>query len=77
VWPNVTEACRLVGAEDSEEFRKRLLYDAGVAVLSDIHFGHRNEGEGEHVRFSYATSEKNIEEGLKRIRDYIEENKRE
>ncbi len=77
VWPNVTEACRLVGAEDSEEFRKRLLYDAGVAVLSDIHFGHRNEGEGEHVRFSYATSEKNIDEGLKRIRDYIEENKRE
>ncbi|MCW4020430.1 MAG: pyridoxal phosphate-dependent aminotransferase [Candidatus Bathyarchaeota archaeon] len=73
-WPNITEACKLVGAEDSEEFRKRLLYDAGAAVLSDIHFGHKNEGEGEHIRFSYATSEENIKEGLKRIKDYIEEN---
>jgi aspartate aminotransferase len=74
-WPNVTEACRLVGAKDSEEFRKHLLHDAGVAVLSDIHFGHKNEGEGEHIRFSYATSEKNIREGLKRIEDYIDENR--
>ena len=73
-WPNVTEACRLVGAKDSEEFRKRLLYETGVAVLSDIHFGHRNKGEGEHIRFSYATSEANIHEGLKRIKDYIEKN---
>jgi len=40
-WPNVTEACKLVGVKDSEEFRRRLLYDAGVAVLSDIHFGQR------------------------------------
>jgi len=66
-WPNVTEACKLVGVKDSEEFRKRLLYDAGVAVLSDIHFGFKIEGEGEHIRFSYATSEENIREGLKRI----------
>jgi aspartate/methionine/tyrosine aminotransferase len=74
-WANVTEACRLVGARDSEDLRKRLLYDAGVAVLSDIHFGERNMGEGEHVRFSYATSEENIVAGLKRIEDYIEEKK--
>jgi len=75
-WPNVTEACKLVRAEDSEDFRKRLLYDAGVAVLSDIHFGHRIEGEGEHIRFSYATSEKNIREGLRRIEHYIEETRK-
>ena len=74
-WPNITEACRLVGVKDSEEFRKRLLYEAGVAVLSDIHFGFKNEGEGEHIRFSYATSEENIREGLNRIRRYIEENR--
>jgi len=74
-WPNVTKACKMVGVKDSEEFRTRLLYDAGVAVLSDIHFGHRNEGEGEHIRFSYATSEKNIEEGLRRIKEYIQMNK--
>jgi aspartate/methionine/tyrosine aminotransferase len=70
-WPNVTDACRIVGAEDSEEFRKRLLSETGVAVLSDIHFGHRNIGEGEHIRFSYATSEANILDGLRRIKDYI------
>ena len=74
-WPNVTEACRLVGAKDSEEFRRRLLYEAGVAVLSDIHFGFKVEGEGEHLRFSYATSDENIKEGLRRISDYIEENR--
>jgi len=74
-WANVTEACSLVGAKDSEDFRNRLLYDAGVAVLSDIHFGMRNEGEGEHIRFSYAASDEDILEGLKRIEDYVEENK--
>ncbi|MCS7120396.1 MAG: pyridoxal phosphate-dependent aminotransferase [Candidatus Bathyarchaeota archaeon] len=75
VWPNVTEACKIVGAKDSEDLRRRLLYEAGVAVLSDIHFGHRNEGEGEHIRFSYATSEENIKEGLKRIKEYIEDHR--
>ena len=46
VWPNVTEACRMIGAADSEEFRKRLLNEAGVALLADIHFGTRVPGEG-------------------------------
>ena len=55
-WPNVTEACKIVGADDSEDLRKRLLYDAGVAVLSDIHFGHRNKGEGEHISCLLYTS---------------------
>ncbi|MBS7614577.1 pyridoxal phosphate-dependent aminotransferase [Candidatus Bathyarchaeota archaeon] len=76
VWPKVTEACELVKAKDSEEFRKRLLHDSGVAVLSDIHFGHRNKGEGEHIRFSYATSEINIREGIRRIKQFIEVNKK-
>jgi len=74
-WPNVTEACKLVGAADSEEFRKRLLAEVGVAALSDIHFGHRNTGEGEHIRFSYATSEANILEGLDRMKGFIEKNR--
>jgi len=77
VWPNVTEACKLVGAKDSEDFRRRLLYEAGVAVLADIHFGRKIKGEGEHIRISYATSEKEIVEGVRRIRDYIEDNKKE
>jgi aspartate/methionine/tyrosine aminotransferase len=66
-WPNVTQACALIGARDSEELRRRLLLEAGVAVLADIHFGPRIEGEGQHIRFSYATSESAIEQGVARI----------
>jgi aspartate/methionine/tyrosine aminotransferase len=74
VWPNVTEACRLVGAQDSEEFRKRLLNEAGVALLADIHFGSRVPGEGQHVRFSYAASKQAIEQGVARLADFIRKN---
>jgi aspartate/methionine/tyrosine aminotransferase len=73
-WPNVTEACKMVGVADSEELRKRLLYEAGVAVLSDIHFGPKVPGDGEHVRFSYAASRQMIEEGVGRMRDFIVKN---
>jgi aspartate aminotransferase len=76
VWPNVTEACRRIGAADSEEFRKRLLQDAGVAVLADIHFGTRVPGEGQHVRFSYAASKQAIESGVARMADFIRANTR-
>jgi aspartate aminotransferase len=75
-WPNVTEACRMIGAADSEEFRKRLLNEAGVAVLADIHFGARVPGEGQHVRFSYAASKQAIEAGVARMTDFIKKNTR-
>jgi len=74
VWPNVTEACRLIGAVDSEEFRKRLLNEAGVALLADIHFGMRVPGEGQHVRFSYAASKDAIEKGVARMAAFIRKN---
>jgi aspartate/methionine/tyrosine aminotransferase len=75
-WPNVTEACRMIGAADSEEFRKRLLNDAGVAVLADIHFGARVPGEGQHIRFSYAASKQAIEQGVARMAEFIRGNQR-
>jgi aspartate aminotransferase len=75
-WPNVTEACRMIGAKDSEEFRKRLLNEAGVAVLADIHFGSRVPGEGQHVRFSYAASREQIVEGVARMAKFIRANTR-
>jgi aspartate aminotransferase len=74
VWPNVTEACRMIGAADSEEFRKRLLHEAGVALLADIHFGTRVPGEGQHVRFSYAASKQAIEQGVARMAEFIRKN---
>ncbi len=76
VWPNVTEAVKMVGAADSEELRKRLLHEAGVAVLADTHFGRRVEGDGEHLRFSYASSFQAIDEGISRISDFLDKNKR-
>ena len=76
VWPNITEACRMIGAADSEEFRKRLLHEAGVAVLADIHFGARVPGEGQHLRFSYAASREQIEQGVARMDAFIRKNTR-
>jgi aspartate/methionine/tyrosine aminotransferase len=70
-WPNVTEACRMIGAADSEALRKRLLNEAGVAVLADTHFGRRVPGDGQHIRFSYATSNAAIEEGVARIAAFM------
>ena len=66
-WPNVTKACKQSGCADSEELRKRLLYEAGVAVLADIHFGRRVPGDGQHIRFSYAASPAMIRDGVARI----------
>src|SRR6266480_3683397 len=76
VWPNVTEACRRIGAADSEDFRQRLLNEAGVAVLADIHFGARVPGEGQHIRFSYAASKAAIEQGVARMAEFIRRNQR-
>lgn len=76
VWPNVTEATKRVGAADSEELRKRLLHEAGVAVLADVHFGKPVEGDGEHLRFSYASSFEAIDDGIARIADFLEKNKK-
>jgi aspartate/methionine/tyrosine aminotransferase len=76
VWPNVTEATKRVGAADSEELRKRLLHEAGVAVLADVHFGKPVEGDGEHLRFSYASSFEAIDDGIARIADFLDKNKK-
>ena len=75
-WPNVTEACRIMKAKDSEEFRARLLHEAGVALLADIHFGPRVPDEGQHVRFSYAASNEAIKNGVARMADFIKRNTR-
>jgi aspartate/methionine/tyrosine aminotransferase len=76
-WPNVTEACKRTRCADSEEFRKRLLNEAGVAVLADIHFGRRVPGDGQHIRFSYAASVEAIQEGVARIDAFVRKGGRE
>jgi aspartate/methionine/tyrosine aminotransferase len=76
-WPNVTEACKRTRCADSEQFRKRLLNEAGVAVLADIHFGRRVPGDGQHIRFSYAASPQAIKDGIARIDTFVRKGGRE
>jgi aspartate aminotransferase len=70
-WPNVTEACKRTHCVDSEQLRRRLLNEAGVAVLADIHFGRRVPGDGQHIRFSYAASRGAIEDGVARMDAFV------
>jgi len=72
VFPNVTGVCRRKGFADSKALQDYLLYDVGVAALSRSFFGHKNVGEDqEYLRFSYATSEENIQEGLRRMKQAL------
>jgi len=73
VYPNVTQACKNLGFKKAKELQEFLLYEANVAVLPQSSFGKRNEGETEeYIRLSFATSQENIKEGLKRIKAAIE-----
>ena len=73
VYPNVTEACRNLNLRDSKKLQEYLLYEANVAVLGRSCFGSRNEEEkDEYIRLSYATSKKEILEGLRRIKKAVE-----
>ncbi|MBN1504744.1 MAG: pyridoxal phosphate-dependent aminotransferase [Candidatus Eisenbacteria bacterium] len=64
VFPNVTGT-----GIDSDELARRLLDEAGVAVLSGTAFGKYGKG---YLRFSYANSIENIKEGLAKVKDYVE-----
>lgn len=61
VFPNIKET-----GKKSKEIADYLLYEAGVCTLSGTAFGSYGEG---YIRFSYATSQENIKEGLKRVRE--------
>ncbi|MCD4655970.1 MAG: pyridoxal phosphate-dependent aminotransferase [Planctomycetes bacterium] len=58
---------------DSLKLAFDILEKAHVGVTPGIDFGTKGEG---HLRFSYANSVENIEEGLKRLQKYIAEDKR-
>ena len=53
----------------SEVLCERLLEETNVAVIPGKSFG-----SDKHVRFSFAASEKDIEEGMKRIADWTGRN---
>jgi len=52
----------------SRDFCVRLLKEKGTAVIPGIGFGSGGEG---FVRLTYATSEQNIAEGLRRIAEFV------
>jgi aspartate/methionine/tyrosine aminotransferase len=55
--------------DDSYAFSQRLLEEAGVAITPGLDFGtFRPE---RHVRFAYTTSLENLQEGVRRLRDYL------
>ena len=56
--------------EDSFKFSKQLLEEAGVAVTPGLDFG-KNKPE-QHLRFAYTTSMERLEEGVKRIRQFLD-----
>jgi len=56
---------------DSFRFSRQLLEEAGVAVTPGIDFGqHRAQ---QHVRFAYTTSLDNLREGVRRLREFLQE----
>ncbi|HHY70354.1 MAG TPA: aminotransferase class I/II-fold pyridoxal phosphate-dependent enzyme, partial [Thermoanaerobacterales bacterium] len=52
----------------SEEFAKRLLFEAKVAVVPGTAFGKSGQG---HVRLAYATSMENLELAVKRMQEFL------
>ncbi|MCI0454695.1 MAG: aminotransferase class I/II-fold pyridoxal phosphate-dependent enzyme, partial [Candidatus Dadabacteria bacterium] len=50
----------------SQEFTNRLMENSGVAVVAGTAFGSQGEG---YVRVTYAVSDKDIDEGIKRIKE--------
>ena len=56
----------------SDEFCEKLLNEKHVAVVPGTAFGESGEG---FVRISYAYSIEHLREAMKRIKEFLEENK--
>ncbi len=65
-FPDVSGTYSKLDVSGSIEFSSKLLDQAGVAVVPGIAFG-----MDEHVRFSFATSMENIDEGLNRFEKFV------
>jgi aspartate/methionine/tyrosine aminotransferase len=56
-------------SDDSYELVGRLLEEAGVAITPGIDFGINQPDQ--HVRFAYTTSLDNLQEGIRRLAEYL------
>jgi len=65
VYPNIS-AFLGRGVNSPAEFARKLLHQAHVATVPGEGFG-----TNEHIRISYATSEKELDRGLERLRNFV------
>jgi len=65
-YPNVSHYFDRDGMSSASDVARRLLHDAHVVVVPGEGFGTQD-----HIRVSYATSEKNLERGLERMRKFF------
>ncbi|MGH9444927.1 MAG: pyridoxal phosphate-dependent aminotransferase [Terriglobia bacterium] len=66
VYPNVGKVLERAGLDDATALARKLLDEVHVALVPGPAFGTR-----EHVRISYATSQEQIDEGLRRLTQFI------
>lgn len=66
VYPNVGSFLKKDGLADSISIAEKLLDESRVALVPGIAFGTH-----EHLRISYATSQEQIDEGLRRLADFF------
>jgi aspartate aminotransferase len=66
VYPNVAAFFGRKGINSPADFAKKLLHEAHVATVPGEGFG-----TNEHVRMSYATSQKELDRGLERLRGFL------
>jgi aspartate aminotransferase len=65
-YPNVSHFFGKAGMNSAADVAKKLLHDAHVVVVPGEAFGTR-----EHIRLSYATSMKEVERGLERMKKFF------
>jgi aspartate aminotransferase len=65
VYPNIS-AFLGRGVKSPAEFARKLLHEAHVATVPGEGFG-----TNEHVRISYATSEKDLDRGIERLKGFV------
>jgi aspartate aminotransferase len=66
VYPNIGKYLGRNGINSAAEVSRRLLHEAHVVTVPGEAFGTEN-----HLRFSYATSLKEIERGMERVRTFF------
>ncbi|WP_129688730.1 pyridoxal phosphate-dependent aminotransferase [Gottfriedia acidiceleris] len=66
LFPNVTEAAKMAGYQNVDEFSTELLEKANVAVIPGSGFG-----SPDNIRLSYATSQVQLDKALERIEQFM------